>query len=109
MPSLVFVCLQANGYIAGMHDNKATEPETPEEGAPSAQCTVRPCILNCNGRGRSVNDTCHCEPIYSGSDCSIDLMAEAADDLLEGVAVPPPVPNSRVGLPGRRSVPLSEQ
>jgi hypothetical protein len=76
---------QANGYVAGIHDGVPSLGLGASEPAQvAAQCTVRPCILSCNGRGKSVNNTCRCEPIYSGSDCSINLLANAANELLDG-------------------------
>eukprot|EP00193_Tetraselmis_chui_P001248 CAMPEP_0177754712 /NCGR_PEP_ID=MMETSP0491_2-20121128/2157_1 /TAXON_ID=63592 /ORGANISM="Tetraselmis chuii, Strain PLY429" /LENGTH=859 /DNA_ID=CAMNT_0019270117 /DNA_START=493 /DNA_END=3072 /DNA_ORIENTATION=- len=90
---LMYLVMQANGYISSIHDATGiASGGVKGEGAgaavaPALECTVRPCILNCNGRGSSVNGTCHCEPIYAGSDCSISLMAAAAEELLEGLDI----------------------
>lgn len=86
---LMYLVMQANGYIAGIHDSAREGGDGPQANTPPAsmECTVRPCILNCNGRGSSMNGTCHCEPIYSGSDCSINLLAMAAEELLDGVDI----------------------
>jgi len=92
---LMYLVMQANGYISGIHDSPLAAAAKPQavpaeaQGAvsPLVQCKIRPCILNCNDRGRSVNETCQCEPIYSGSDCSINLMADASDDLLDGMEI----------------------
>jgi hypothetical protein len=109
---MVNVSLQANGYISSIHDATGiASGGVKGEGvgaavAPALECTVRPCILNCNGRGSSVNGTCHCEPIYAGSDCSISLMAAAAEELLEGLDI-----NYKHGRPRctRMTLPLPKQ
>mmetsp|Transcript_30490 Transcript_30490/g.72600 ORF Transcript_30490/g.72600 Transcript_30490/m.72600 type:complete len:874 (-) Transcript_30490:139-2760(-) len=87
---LMYLVMQANGYITAIHEGAETAQvaqEVQEKQQQQPQCMVRPCILSCNSRGVSVNGTCHCEPIYSGSDCSINLLADTVDDLLEGIDV----------------------
>ena len=48
-------------------------------------CPPRECVLDCNRRGTYINGVCECEPIYAGVDCSIDLLKQSMDELLDGI------------------------
>eukprot|EP00898_Chlorokybus_atmophyticus_P001584 jgi/Chlat1/2426/Chrsp17S02675 len=50
-------------------------------------CKRHECAVDCNKHGSWRNGTCVCDPIYAGSDCSIDRMASEAKALVAGLDV----------------------
>mmetsp|Transcript_49733 Transcript_49733/g.158830 ORF Transcript_49733/g.158830 Transcript_49733/m.158830 type:complete len:920 (-) Transcript_49733:66-2825(-) len=85
---MVYLVLQSMGYINSIAER--TPPAAAEDAQlelESVTCPKRECVVDCNRRGVYANGTCHCEPIYSGGDCSIDRMAVELDSLLGGLNI----------------------
>ena len=93
---LTYLAMQSQGMLRDVKDAVgAASMEDDEAGGSSAApvpgaaltCQRRDCVIDCNGRGEAKNGTCECDPIYSGSDCSVDRLMELVPKLLENLSL----------------------
>ncbi|KAK3268043.1 glycosyltransferase 29 protein [Cymbomonas tetramitiformis] len=82
---LMFLVLQATGHVHSIPSAPAPAAQASALALQPVQCTPRQCVNDCSNRGIYVNGTCNCEPIYAGSDCSINIMEKELARLLGGL------------------------
>ena len=78
---LLYLVLQAAGVIGRLHEPSMTLYAAPKDTA----CEARECVLDCSHRGAFRNGTCHCDPIYGGADCGVNLMLQKMDRIFKDV------------------------